>query len=458
MTDVDRMTDQELRLRDELRRRLVPPPTPPSLVASVEAMAATILAAPAPGRWAAWKETLVVGTRGLRLAGAIAAVLVVAVAALVALSFRSKGEIAAPVPTLPAFTGPTLPSPAATPTLLASAWWIDPDTAIALLRDRPTFRISADGGQTWSEERALPGHDTDLGFGFTDATHGYSMWTEGADGDPRAFVVDLTDDGGRTWRKVTAGSLPASVGTDVLGNVHFSDAAHGIALGTLRATATEGTGFGAPVRCAGWVTADGGATWTEIANAPCLWMGITWPTPTLGYLLANRQLWTTTDGGRTWALGLLPDQGTGVEIWAKTAVLTPGGAIRFIGGTIRTDGDTAPPLVVWDSEDGGATWRESMRDPTIRMTEADVTALEGDHWLMIQGDNLPRGDGSVFRESIDGGRTWTEVGRVDLSGGVAWVDRLHGTLQGVRQPASGEGYITTWLTNDGGRTWVEVPF
>jgi hypothetical protein len=467
MTDVDRMTHPERRLRAELHRALVPPPTPVSLVTAVDALATEHLAGAARSR-RSWKEAVGMGARGFRFAAGLVAVLVVAVAAVIALQGRGNGNVAAtPVPTTPAMVGPALPSPAAVPTRLSSAGWIDPHTAIAFLRDRGAFRISADGGQTWSGDRSMPGHATDLGFGFTDATHGYSMWTEGAEGDAQAFVVDLTDDGGRSWRKVTAGALPASVGADVLGAVHFSDARHGVALGTLRASTTEGTGFGAPVRCMGWATDDGGRTWTDIAGAPCLWLPPTWPTSTLGYLVdGNRETWVTTDGGRTWGHGSLPDPGAGIETWTTSAVVTPAGGVRLIGGTLRMDGDPAPPLVVWQSDDGGITWREVSRNEDIRFTDLrSITAFDADHWLAAAADDSAPLGGTRFRETYDGGRTWADIGSVDIdpSGGVSWADRLHGALPGSRQIMaadgySSEGYITTWLTNDGGRTWVEVPF
>jgi hypothetical protein len=476
MTDVDRMTDltdDELRLRAELPRTLVPPPTPRSLVAAVDAMAVEHLAAPAGAR-RSWREGLGMGARGFRLAaGAVAMVAAVAVVGLVLLQARGRmtPDVAAPVPTLPAFTGPALPSAAATPTRLGAAWWVDADTAVALVRDRPAFRVSADGGQTWSEERRLPDHATDLGFGFTDATHGYSMWTVGAAGEAQTFVVDLTDDGGRTWRKTTAGSLPASTGADVLGNVHFSDAAHGIALGTLRATATDGYAFGRPLRCLGWATDDAGATWTDIPDAPCLWGGVSWQTSTLGYVvLPDRGITMTTDGGRTWVNGALPDQeGPGVEIWPMAAAATPAGAVRLVGRVIPEAGDAAWMLATWETADGGATWREVRRIDHLpdsrRLADLNaISTLSADHWLGVVADQYAPLDGSILFETVDGGRSWAVVGRTDIGtgGGVAWADRLHGSIQGsvlIPNPdGSANGYITTWLTNDGGRTWHEVPF
>ncbi len=464
MTDDDRMTDDEQRLRADLQRTLVPPATPASLRSAVDAMAEAHLDGPALAL-RSWWEAFGMGARRLGPAAGVLAVVGLAVVGALILGARGDGDVAAtPNPTLPAMIGPALPSPATTPTRLSGAGWIDATTVVAVLWDRPTFRVSEDGGQTWSEERALPDHPTDLGFDFTDATHGYSMWTEGGAEEAQALVVDLTDDGGRTWRKVTAGSLPASVGTDALGDVHFSDARRGVALGTLRAVATEGTGFGREIRCSGWSTDDGGATWTDVAGAPCLWLGVSWPTPTLGYLiLPDREIWVTTDGGRTWGHGELPDPGAGVEIWAKTGVVTPTGSLRIIGGTVRSGGDAEPPLVAWDSGDGGATWHESLRNAEVRMTDVQqVTAFDANHWLATATDHTAPLGGSVFRETFDGGRTWTDMGTVDIEtgGGVSWADRLHGTMQGSRMPASGSGhgYITTWLTNDGGRTWHEVPF
>jgi hypothetical protein len=122
---------------------------------------------------------------------------------------------------------------------------------------------------------------------------------------------------------------------------------------------------------------------------------------------------------------------------------------------------------VLESADGGGTWRDAYRSDSIDMGRSRaMTAFDADHWLAtVSADTAdPMLDGSRFLETWDAGRTWASAGQtpIDTGGGVSWADRLHGTIQGgwmERNPdGSGEGYITVWITNDGGATWHEVAF
>jgi hypothetical protein len=90
--------------------------------------------------------------------------------------------------------------------------------------------------------------------------------------------------------------------------------------------------------------------------------------------------------------------------------------------------------------------------------------LTADH-LVAVGEGLTNpGRLSTF-DSWDGGRTWTSTTETWLLGGTAsWLDRLHGTLEGGSTTCREAVANCTptapnlWLTNDGGRTWHEVPF
>ncbi len=73
--------------------------------------------------------------------------------------------------------------------------------------------------------------------------------------------------------------------------------------------------------------------------------------------------------------------------------------------------------------------------------------------------------GTTFSETWNGGRGWTAAGSLDvLPETMAWADRSQGVLQGqpivcpAGQGCSNDPFATVFFTNDGGRTWHQVPF
>jgi photosystem II stability/assembly factor-like uncharacterized protein len=467
---VDQLSDREVRLRAFVQGGLVPPRTPDSLRDAVNAMAvANLAAAPRSRRLGWWPSRS--GRRPLLAVGSIAGLAIAGIAVIGLVSrpgLDSTGSTPPPGASQPVVAGPTLPPSPATPTRLESATWVDPSTIWVRPFDESSIRLSTDGGQTYSEPRPIPVPFTDLGFDFVDAGHGYALMSEPGPGAGDTLTAHLTSDGGRTWTPVRVGELPpvAAFGT-TLASIHFSTLQRGVVLGTLRAEdGAVGTGYGPPVTCVGWTTSDGGRTWDELAEAPCLWGGPRWTSPEVGALVRpdERTVSVTTDGGRTWGSGPLPTD-PAAEFWLDATVVD-GTAIRLLGAVMPESAIGPIPLTVLESQDGGATWREADRSTGIDMAGTNaLTAFDASHWLATREDpDAPDRNGSIFLETTDAGRTWVEAGRVAIGtgGGVAWADRLHGTIQGARMVAqpdgSRDGYITVWITNDGGRTWHEVPF
>ena len=455
MTDVDRTTLDERRLRDEIRRALMPPPTPAGLQAAVEALAAD---PPSAGRGPAWWRNA--GTRGLRAAAGAAAVVVVVVGALLVFQSRNGDRVAAtPLPTLPAITQPALPSAAPSPTILDAGRWLDATTAWSLDAGR-NVRITTDAGQHWSQPHPIP-NDPDLGLDFHDATHGYTAWI-GASGEQRDVTVSLTDDGGTTWRTIPLASIPGSAG-DALGNVHFSDPDHGVMLVT--------TWTGGPIRsldaCLGWSTADRGATWSSIIGAPCFDVGgPQWGDASTGIVARERgaTVALTRDGGRTWINGTLPEGIAGASFrWL--AIPRDGAIVRLVGAALP-EGVLRPfPLVVLAPAADGTAW--TVVDQPAGMNANTIMALDPldlQHWLAL----VVTEDGGTTSlvETFDGGRSWSTFADTGLMTGslLDFADRLHGTVQGLRlEGACGSepgcsGTGTMWFTNDGGQSWHQVPF
>ena len=464
MNDVERMSPAEQRLRIELQRLLTPPATPLRLLEHVDDLA--VANRESTGRRWPWRPLVVAGGRSLRVGLAITALLLMAVAAgLLAGARREPAEVVTPHPTLPALVGPILPPSAATPTPIREGAWISGDTAW-LIDDAGNLRLTTDGAQTWSEPRPLPpAIATFTGFEFLDADHGYlasATRIEGSD----TLLAWRTADSGRTWLSSHVGSVPQAANQSILAQVHFTDLGHGIML-----VATSVESQVAFQSCGpGFTSDDGGATWSPQPAAPCptgAWwngsVGVTQPDVHTGAVQV------TEDGGRTWQPAMLPGAGDGVEFWPR-AIVPVGPRRMLLVGTYNADGAAGiPPLVTLSSDDGGATWHESGR---VSLLDDGVvqwlTTFDRDHWLALVSVSITSRpfQATELQETWDGGRTWAMApGPGTIEGSWAsWGDRLHGMLQGVdmgdcsNPDGSCGGTGSVFLTNDGGRTWHQVPF
>jgi len=422
----------------------------------------------------------------------IALVAVLALGVVLAISGSDRpNDVAAPaLPTLPAVTGPSLPPGAAHPTRVNDGAWVTPATAW-LVDDSYNLRITTDGGLTWSEPRPLPHDDLRGSPQFLDGSNGVAVWAP-QETNPLPVVVYITHDGGTTWSSVNVGTLPSQAGNANSLTVHFSDLAHGIVLGGdyLAGPAPSGhAGAGLQKQaCAGWSTADGGATWTPLADPPCSdrdW----WASPLVGIVLpisaGGPVASVTLDGGLSWRSGTLPDVGVDDApfsvVFTVRADGTPRLAYRVDRGTASSSapGSATPGspssaagmVIVAESHDGGATWQEAYRFPDLEPTglgpSTTVTALGPDHWIATGGVPEPTTTTPVpILETADGGRTWTQVGTLGAIAGVSWgwFDRLHGMAlgqdnSGCALPSGTPCHVSgLFLTNDGGQTWHGVPF
>ena len=461
MTDVDRVRDAERRVREDLQRTLVPPPTPASLYAAVDRLA---LDPPSqervPGRW----FDAIGRPRTLRAVLGAAAVIALAVGLLALLQVRGRNQVATtPLPTLPAVVGPALPSAAAKPTRLDSGAWLDASTAWSVDQAQ-NLRISEDGGQTWSEARPVP-QNGDLGLDMVDAAHGYVGW---ALRHTNSWDVGLyrSSNGGRTWDlpQVVAGTLDMR-GTEqanLLAELHFVDPLHGVFLATSQDLATAASA--APDReCIAFTTDTGGVQWTNVPSAPCLGTRVLWASRELGVISGRSPstLNVTQDGGRTWVTAPAPSvEGATTFTPMLLARSTDGTTLRLLGSSF---GDTAtiPPLTVYESRDAGQSWEPAYVPAGLPSINTGLAwALDGEHWLAAS--EVETLGGMDLLESWDAGRTWTPVSHAAVEpGSMQWFDRLHGTLQGVPIACNGSacgGDGTILLTNDGGQSWHQVPF
>jgi photosystem II stability/assembly factor-like uncharacterized protein len=280
---------------------------------------------------------------------------------------------------------------------------------------------TTDGGQNWELRATLAG--TIYSVDFLSTIHGWVATDQG---------LFSTDDGGATWQHVTA--APKNVS-----RVKFVDSEHGwidaIKQGLL-------------------ATDDGGRSWTK-ATAPCYpqygppapfaglfdfinpqdgWTLCNAPVPGAG--MRGRTMYRTADGGHTWTLiaeGDLPGSGNGSHTPTTNALPTS----RYSSDLFMLDssvGWIADNAGIFETTDGGRTWKWLGPSYLSATTEAEtwrgpwaVADLDGyfdvhtvlfftrTHGFALreEQDNPGHQDVAheipVLYETIDGGNTWTQV-------------------------------------------------
>ncbi|QYZ78896.1 PGF-pre-PGF domain-containing protein [Methanofollis formosanus] len=214
-----------------------------------------------------------------------------------------------------------------------------------------------------------------------------------------------------------------------------------------------------------WQSTDGGRTWIEV-NASSGWTArsghtaVALPDGTIvlmgGFdgIAEQNDTWVSTDRGVTW------EQVNASSGWtarqAHTAVALPDGSVVLMGGC----DDTGFLNDVWRSEDGGVTWTK-LPDAgwSKRMYPESVAMPDGSILLMGGSSGGPTGGlrNDVWR-SEDGGRTWTELPRA------GWSERMQ-----PRSVALADGSVLLmggydggctndiWRSTDDGATWTRVP-
>lgn len=474
MNDFDSDRDLEADVRAELRRTIVPPATPEYVRDRVERLAEQAISG--AGRRPVFRLVIGRGALVLRLA-ATALILVVVAVTFVSMGLSGRGGVGSG-------SGPTNPSsnptdvaarsgdPAGTP---GPTFAPDPrdvrlqdatadGTAIVVVGGN-AIRVSPDGGDTWSAARPLPAGTFLGGKGsFVDGQHGWSAAVvKGSTTD--SLVMYRTSDGGQTWQSSPVGSLAVHGSWTADWEFHFADVDHGL-LRTFSVNdpAVDPTPYS---NCAQFTTNDGGVTWSAPASVSCDENQAIWVTNTLGYAQGKtsetaRDVPLTQDGGRTWKTGKLPidasEMGWGIEL----LVAEPGRFRAEVGFAPKTGADPRQRHAVYDSIDGGATWSKAY-DHNVG-EDIQVLAASGfDHWFAKA--NAHSGGLVSLIASDDGGRTWYQVASsfVPSIEPMHWWDSQRGVIQGFTcldgaTTGSCSNHSTVYITNDGGRTWHQVPF
>jgi photosystem II stability/assembly factor-like uncharacterized protein len=274
-----------------------------------------------------------------------------------------------------------------------------------------TTRVFAtgDGGRTWSESAPVKAVGYASGLSFTDPSHGWLLWNEGAAMGRNPVRVYRTSDGGAHW-SLTAQSPP--IGSNSSAGIPVS---------------CDKTGIAFASAAAGWLSSE------------CA-IGLS------GELLASH------DGGNTWASQRLP---VPPDICGDSGCVLSGP--QFTGGTgFLTVGTSAGAPALLVSRDLGQSW-QPIGLPTGSGVYPQIRFFGPRDGVLVSSG--PQGlIGAVFYTTSDGGQSWTAVPQgthftqngvavdfVSPDTGFAWI--LGGDTQGDSAPPMYE-------TSDSGRTWT----
>jgi photosystem II stability/assembly factor-like uncharacterized protein len=281
-----------------------------------------------------------------------------------------------------------------------------------------------------------------MGVSFVDLQHGWAIESLALPGmNPRdvgSRIVKTTDGGGTWTEELTT--------QQALVHIQFIDLQHGWAAGTLQQAPSLLT------------TSDGGASWEQLDGTA----SGQFVTDQVGWRAADRErLEKTTDRGRTWSS--VPSPCPDLLGYALLSFATPN-----LGWMLCTEGGAAGGFqgkVVYQTEDGGASWQEIIRalggTPTPDAlgpggVASGVSVLDRTHaWLEFSSSSR-----AFLMKTTDGGRTWKES---SFTKGTpyTWISDIH-FLDAQRgfmaaAPGSIEPLGQVYATSDGGDTWEALP-
>ena len=314
----------------------------------------------------------------------------------------------------------------------------------------PNLFRTRDGGRHWTAQHVTttPGNEPDLiSLTFADTLHGVAQGSGG--------MMDVTADGGQTWRESRDPTAPA--GTGALG-AGYSLGAVAVAPGGHRFWGVSLTGFTT-------TSADDGLTWHARAHNPIdgvylydnAYANVRFADPVRGLTWGLHHYAYTTDRGAHWPAANVND-----------LPMLPAQTYRQIKGMDFVDRDTAFALVqytpgsTWSAAvlrtaTGGRTWQSVATLPNIPVRPSPGASYfdGGLHALRFGSSRrgVMVGDlGSIYL-TTDGGQTWQRPPSPTRNTlrNVAWAGPGAQTVY-----ASGDS-ATLVRSDDGGQSWRTVP-
>lgn len=272
---------------------------------------------------------------------------------------------------------------------------------------------------------------------FTSATEG---WTVNSAGQ-----ILKTNDAGLTWSE----QVQTGHGS-YLRCIAFSDSSHGWVGSTTRASRL-------------WQTNDGGKSWKKVTNLPpepsavCgLWVVDRNLIYAAGTNFPNRPtaILKTTDGGITWTSQAM-DQHADLLVDIFFIDSQTGWVVGGKGGDTRKD---ITPVVLY-TEDGGNNWINQLKNQSITFPKGEwgwkIHFLSHEvGFVSLENFN----DGAILKTS-DGGKTWTRHQINDNQKnanleGIGFLNETTGWVGGWGDSDFKGGYTSE--TIDGGKTWSDA--
>jgi photosystem II stability/assembly factor-like uncharacterized protein len=296
---------------------------------------------------------------------------------------------------------------------------IGPDRAYLAVTVSPraygpaTTRVFAtdDGGRTWTESAPVKGVGYVSALSFTDPSHGWLLWNEGAAMGRNPVRVYRTTDGGAHWSLTAQSPTFNSTSTSTAG----------IPL------ACDKTGIAFPSASAGWLTSvcavgladellvsrDGGDTWSQqslpLAAGSCDETACELTGPeftdgteflTLGRYPGAPALLVSRDLGQTWQSVPLP---AGSGVYPQIRFFGTRRGVLVAGGSQASLGD-----VFYTTSDGGQTWTAVPQGVHFTQNGAAIDFVSpGTGFAWILGGDAPGSSAPAMYETTDAGRTWT---------------------------------------------------
>ena len=288
------------------------------------------------------------------------------------------------------------------------------------------FTRTTNGGTLWTPGQVLGGNTYGLGnICALSGSIAYVALFNGVAAQNNTCGVYKTSNGGTTWTHLTGALQGAASFAD---NVYFWNENEGMCHGDV-------TGTGTAAYFEIYTTANGGSTWARVAKAniggganPASgeggWTSVIQAVgdSTIIFGSNKSKLYISHNRGYNWTIsntGIIP------AIDPNGNIIGGINKIAFKDNLNGLAAQTASPVVLKETHDGGATWQTV---PSTGLFTADLTFVEGtDNTFVCTGSDFNTPAMGV-KYSFDGGHTWALFDGTDAQQYLAtdWVNNRNG--------------------------------